>query len=226
MVCWTALCGNAAAHSRGAIAFRLPGTRLRRDGAASPTGWRWHLPCRPLVRTLAGARSTGNDCNLRGGEVCIDSPPAPTLIARPYPASGNDDRKHPCPDGGIGRRTVFRWRRSQGRGGSSPLLGTISAAANVAGGLGHRRQRSCRSRRGPLGRAMMRTRAARSSASRLGVGRFPELFCREPPPREIGAEHRHIPRQPSAPPAQIGAPARCATRKSSASSSARPGRPA
>ena len=29
-----------------------------------------------------------------------------------------------CPDGGIGRRTVFRWRRSQGRGGSSPLLGT------------------------------------------------------------------------------------------------------
>ncbi len=31
-----------------------------------------------------------------------------------------------CPDGGIGRRTVFRWRRSQGRGGSSPLLGTIT----------------------------------------------------------------------------------------------------
>ena len=31
----------------------------------------------------------------------------------------------PCPDGGIGRRTSFRCWRSQGRGGSSPLLGTI-----------------------------------------------------------------------------------------------------
>ena len=36
-----------------------------------------------------------------------------------------------CPDGGIGRRTVFRWRRSQGRGGSSPLLGTICSHQNV-----------------------------------------------------------------------------------------------
>ena len=31
----------------------------------------------------------------------------------------------PCPEGGIGRRTSFRCWRSQGRGGSSPLLGTI-----------------------------------------------------------------------------------------------------
>ena len=30
-----------------------------------------------------------------------------------------------CPDGGIGRRTVFRWRRWKRRGGSSPLPGTI-----------------------------------------------------------------------------------------------------
>src|SRR5262245_32590952 len=30
-----------------------------------------------------------------------------------------------CPGGGIGRRTVFRWRRWKRRGGSSPLLGTI-----------------------------------------------------------------------------------------------------
>ena len=58
-------------------------------------------------------------------EVCVDMSPQPSLKARAYPASGDDDRKHPCPDGGIGRRTVFRWRRSQGRGGSSPLLGTI-----------------------------------------------------------------------------------------------------
>jgi hypothetical protein len=33
----------------------------------------------------------------------------------------------PCPDGGIGRRTSFRCWRSQGRGGSSPLLGTIAS---------------------------------------------------------------------------------------------------
>src|ERR1044071_317642 len=31
-----------------------------------------------------------------------------------------------CPGGGIGRRTSFRCWRSQGRGGSSPLLGTIA----------------------------------------------------------------------------------------------------
>lgn len=43
-----------------------------------------------------------------------------------------DRRCAKCPDGGIGRRTVFRWRRSQGRGGSSPLLGTIYTAADVS----------------------------------------------------------------------------------------------
>ncbi len=32
-----------------------------------------------------------------------------------------------CPGGGIGRRTSFRCWRSQGRGGSSPLLGTIAS---------------------------------------------------------------------------------------------------
>src|SRR3546814_14188320 len=35
------------------------------------------------------------------------------------------------PDGGIGRRTSFRCWRSQGRGGSSPLLGTICSHQNV-----------------------------------------------------------------------------------------------
>lgn|SRR5690606_28962309 len=34
------------------------------------------------------------------------------------------------PDGGIGRRTSFRCWRSQGRGGSSPLLGTISKSSD------------------------------------------------------------------------------------------------
>ena len=33
-----------------------------------------------------------------------------------------------CPDGGIGRRAVFRWRWGQPRGGSSPLLGTNQSA--------------------------------------------------------------------------------------------------
>src|SRR5213079_1451829 len=33
-----------------------------------------------------------------------------------------------CPGGGIGRRTSFRCWRSQGRGGSSPLLGTSGSA--------------------------------------------------------------------------------------------------
>ena len=37
----------------------------------------------------------------------------------------------PCPDGGIGRRTSFRCWRSQGRGGSSPLLGTICSSRNI-----------------------------------------------------------------------------------------------
>ena len=29
-----------------------------------------------------------------------------------------------CPDGEIGRRTAFRWQRSQGCAGSNPVLGT------------------------------------------------------------------------------------------------------
>ena len=58
-------------------------------------------------------------------EVCVDSAPKPPLLGRSYPASGTNARQLPCPDGGIGRRTSFRCWRSQGRGGSSPLLGTI-----------------------------------------------------------------------------------------------------
>ena len=56
----------------------------------------------------------------------VDSPPAKQLMAPAYPGRFLDWLPNMCPDGGIGRRTVFRWRRSQGRGGSSPLLGTIS----------------------------------------------------------------------------------------------------
>src|SRR5687768_13194332 len=48
----------------------------------------------------------------RGG--CVDNRRRRSYLARPTP----------CPDGGIGRRTSFRCWRSQGRGGSSPLLGT------------------------------------------------------------------------------------------------------
>ena len=42
-----------------------------------------------------------------------------------------------CPDGGIGRRTSFRCWRSQGRGGSSPLLGTIPSLNEPSFGWGH-----------------------------------------------------------------------------------------
>ena len=31
-----------------------------------------------------------------------------------------------CPGGEIGRRTAFRWQRSQGRAGSNPVPGTIN----------------------------------------------------------------------------------------------------
>ena len=48
------------------------------------------------------------------------------LSYRPAPTRGPAKMTGPlrCPDGGIGRRTSFRCWRSQGRGGSSPLLGT------------------------------------------------------------------------------------------------------
>ncbi|VWX49026.1 hypothetical protein NOVOSPHI9U_20200 [Novosphingobium sp. 9U] len=46
----------------------------------------------------------------------------------------------PCPDGGIGRRTSFRCWRSQGRGGSSPLLGTsTSQVLEISGGSSKKR---------------------------------------------------------------------------------------
>ena len=51
------------------------------------------------------------------------------LIDRPTPlplsAAAYHEISFPCPGGGIGRRTSFRCWRSQGRGGSSPLPGTI-----------------------------------------------------------------------------------------------------
>ncbi len=62
------------------------------------------------------------------------SPPTPLtsprdpLKERAYPDAERFAKakncRIPCPDGGIGRRTSFRCWRSQGRGGSSPLLGT------------------------------------------------------------------------------------------------------
>src|SRR5690606_9919256 len=54
----------------------------------------------------------------------VDTRPRASLEAPAYlPAETGPPG--PCPDGGIGRRTVFRWRRGKPRGGSSPLLGTI-----------------------------------------------------------------------------------------------------
>ena len=56
----------------------------------------------------------------------VDNPLNPPLVARSYPVQPGFSGGIPCPDGGIGRRTSFRCWRSQGRGGSSPLLGTKS----------------------------------------------------------------------------------------------------
>src|SRR3954465_10140016 len=56
------------------------------------------------------------DAGALPGPCLVDKAARPQLSAPPTP----------CPDGGIGRRTSFRCWRSQGRGGSSPLLGTIS----------------------------------------------------------------------------------------------------
>ena len=57
----------------------------------------------------------------------------PALIGAHLPAV--PARCRPCPDGGIGRRTSFRCWRSQGRGGSSPLLGTIFLYLDVPLGV-------------------------------------------------------------------------------------------
>ena len=56
--------------------------------------------------------------------ILVDKASEPPLSARSYLLFRTLFRSAVCPDGAIGRRTVFRWRRSQGRGGSSPLLGT------------------------------------------------------------------------------------------------------
>src|SRR5438270_13351900 len=65
----------------------------------------------------------------------VDKPSAARHMARP-----TDIEKHLCPGGGIGRRTSFRCWRSQGRGGSSPLLGTIALFANVRDRLKNRQK--------------------------------------------------------------------------------------
>src|SRR4028118_2039828 len=53
----------------------------------------------------------------------VDSLPPTLLVAPAYQRQTREQLL--CPGGGIGRRTSFRCWRSQGRGGSSPLLGTI-----------------------------------------------------------------------------------------------------
>ena len=64
----------------------------------------------------------------------VDKQPRPPLVARSYPAADQQVRCLRCPDGGIGRRTSFRCWRSQGRGGSSPLLGTSFRKKKMSGG--------------------------------------------------------------------------------------------
>lgn len=52
-----------------------------------------------------------------------------------------------CPDGGIGRRPAFRWRRSQARGGSSPLVGTKHQHRNRDLAFGHTAPRNAKALR-------------------------------------------------------------------------------
>ena len=76
-------------------------------------------------------------------EVCVDSSPPRSLKGRGYPSCGLDDWQVPCPDGGIGRRTSFRCWRSQGRGGSSPLLGTNTLKKNTKSSQARSSDRVC-----------------------------------------------------------------------------------
>ena len=58
------------------------------------------------------------------------------ISCRPLSAAAYRQSHALCPGGGIGRRTSFRCWRSQGRGGSSPLLGTIAKHRLSAGQSG------------------------------------------------------------------------------------------
>ncbi len=74
----------------------------------------------------------------------VDNDPPGWLTARPYPRTGRmSPIRRMCPDGGIGRRTVFRWRRGQPRGGSSPLLGTNSLKSLNKSSQARSRERVC-----------------------------------------------------------------------------------
>jgi len=69
-------------------------------------------------------RSAAGQHKARRRLSAVDNGPAASLSARPYLPHGHDARAAKCPDGGIGRRTVFRWRRWKRRGGSSSELPT------------------------------------------------------------------------------------------------------
>ena len=101
-------------HGARALAWQAP---------PAAAGSRFRLPACP--RHAAAARRHGR----RRAALTRPAPP-PTSRACPGECRGPAS----CPGGGIGRRTSFRCWRSQGRGGSSPLLGTtIAGPARSAG---------------------------------------------------------------------------------------------
>ncbi len=82
-----------------------------------------HWLGRPLSEPAVLGRSVRAKNEVPGGCSLRSELPRPRLTSRRRPTYR--PAPTPCPDGGIGRRTSFRCWRSQGRGGSSPLLGTI-----------------------------------------------------------------------------------------------------
>src|SRR5690606_16356529 len=98
------------------------------------------------------------------------------VSARPYPAARPRRPGCPCPDGGIGRRTSFRCWRSQGRGGSSPLLGTILLFAVIR--EQSRKQQNVREARVKIARVGARSRSVGPLRGLFSTGDLPPAPAR------------------------------------------------
>ena len=121
--------------SRVALGDAQPRARLQQrlahiaadEAAAAEHGDEWRGAGVPHGWSVLGQRLNwrcpwaNGHWRARGARQAVDR-----ISRRPLSAAAYRQSKPLCPGGGIGRRTSFRCWRSQGRGGSSPLLGTSS----------------------------------------------------------------------------------------------------
>ena len=111
--------------------------RRRRLFGRVPAGRREYLLPQVFNKSYQSLYRPGKECQVSAESTLVEavavSPPEEAgrelRVMRPFFSYDNEGHVLPSPDGEIGRRSGLKIRRPQGRGGSSPPLGTIENKA-------------------------------------------------------------------------------------------------